>query len=112
MRNILALLAACVLIFLGLGWWLGWYKITSTAGTEGHRQISIDLNTNKIKEDVNKGKTKLHDALAGDKDDSSSQKPPTPGTPTNFRPNENGGFVFPGENPPPPAGQPRLPMPK
>ena len=67
MRNLLALLAAGVLVFLGIGWYLGWYKISSAPGADGHRQISIDLNTNKIKEDVNRGESKLHDALTNDK---------------------------------------------
>ena len=114
MRNLLALLAAGVLVFAGLGWYLGWYKISNTPAADGHRQISIDLNTPKIKEDLSKGESKLHDALAGEKDKSPAQKAPTPGTTTNFRPGEDGAFVLPGDNgpPPPPAGAPRLRTPQ
>jgi hypothetical protein len=55
MRNILALLAAGLLVFVGLGWYLGWYRVQSTPTNDGHRQINIDLNTKKIATDVSKG---------------------------------------------------------
>src|SRR5262245_24792212 len=113
MRNLLALLAAGVLVFLGIGWYLGWYKISSTPGADGHRQISIDLNTNKIKEDVNKGESRLHDALTNDKNQSSPNKVTT-GIPTSLRPTDDGGFVLPvdNSNSPPPSGTPKLPIPQ
>ena len=63
MRNLLALAALVVIGFLGLGWYLGWYKVQSAPTADGHRQIQIDLNTDKIKNDVSKGENKLHDLL-------------------------------------------------
>jgi|GEM_PF-1018369 len=54
MRNILALLAAGLLAFAGLGWYLGWYHVQSAPAPDGHREIKVDLDTKKIKEDVNK----------------------------------------------------------
>src|SRR5215813_6712393 len=114
MRNLLALLAAGVLVFLGIGWYLGWYKISSTPGTDGHRQISIDLNTNKIKEDVNKGESRLHDALLNDKNQPGTPSKVTTGIPTSLRPTDDGGFVLPVDtsNPPPPSGTSKLPVPQ
>jgi hypothetical protein len=107
MRNLLALSAAGVLVFLGLGWYLGWYKVSSTPGPEGHRQISIDVNTPKIAEDV---KAKVHD-LTSNKNE--GPPPITPGTPVSARTNENGDYVFPADvAPPPPLGTPKLPMPQ
>lgn len=124
MRNLLALAAAATLAFLGIGWFLGWYKIQSTTGSDGHRQINIDLNTNKIKQDVNKGKDKLRDILTPDKDGQPQNTQPTgiapgnntTGTTTSFRQND-GSYVFPGDNTPPavpapPSGNPRLPIPQ
>jgi hypothetical protein len=79
MRNLLALLAAALLLFVGLGWYLGWYRIGTTPGTEGHRQINIDLNTKKITEDVNKGVSKSKETLREflDKDGKKVEAQPT-----------------------------------
>lgn len=114
MRNLLALLSALILIFLGLGWYLGWYKINSTTTPEGHRQISIDLDTNRIKTDVNKMVDR--DGSSTTPTSTGTGTPPpktTPATPTGFRP-DDGSFVYPGEpfTPAPPGGGPRLPMPR
>ena len=67
MRNTLALLAAGVLAVAGLGWYLGWYQVKSTPLPDGHRAINIDVNAQKIVEDVNKeikqGSQKLDEIL-------------------------------------------------
>lgn len=115
MRNLLALAAMALLVFLGLGWYLNWYKIATTPSADGHRQINIDLNTQKIKEDVNKGKEKVRDLLTTDDNKNNPpavQPPPLPGTTTSFRPNQDGSFTYPGEGPRPPQGPPSLPMPR
>lgn len=59
MRNLLALLGAAVATFVIVGWFLGWYKVQTTPGPNGHHQVHIDFNANKIKTDLDKGKTKL-----------------------------------------------------
>jgi hypothetical protein len=109
MRNLLALLAFAVLVFAGAGWYLGWYKIGSTPSADGHRNINVDLNTPKIKDDLNKGKEKLRDILTKN-DGSSNYQTVTPGDlppttlPTSFQPVDDGGFVYPPTEyaPPPP----------
>jgi hypothetical protein len=58
MRNMLAFLGAALVVFLGLGWYLDWYRIQSTPQGGGQHRINIDLNTKKIGEDVNKGLSK------------------------------------------------------
>jgi hypothetical protein len=67
MRNLLAFLAAAVLAFLGLGWYLGWYTFRSVPTEAGHRGYTIDINSQKIEKDVQKGvrsgEEKLHDVL-------------------------------------------------
>ncbi len=55
MRNLLAFLAAAVLTFAGLGWYLDWYQIRSDNGPMGHKTVNIDLNSPKIITDVHKG---------------------------------------------------------
>jgi hypothetical protein len=56
MRNLLAFLAAAVIGFLGLGWYLDWYKVSSVpSGTPGHQSYNIELDRTKITEDVEKG---------------------------------------------------------
>ncbi len=68
MKNTLAFLALVLLLFGGLGWYLDWYRIRPTASTNpGHTTVSIDINKDKIAEDVQKGleqgEAKLHEAL-------------------------------------------------
>jgi len=55
MRNLLALLAAVVLVVAGLGWYLGWFHVRATPTGDGHEQISIDVDKKKIAADVKKG---------------------------------------------------------
>ena len=84
MKNILALLAFALLVFAGVGWYLGWYKIQSTPTADGHRQISIDLNTPKITDDLNTGKEKLRDLLTSkEKETSEIRQTVIPGHPDN-----------------------------
>jgi hypothetical protein len=63
MRNLLALLAMALITLAVLGWYLNWYKISSTPSSGGHRQVEIDLNTPKIGHDVEKGGEKVRKML-------------------------------------------------
>jgi hypothetical protein len=64
MRNMLALFAAVVLTVVGLGWYLDWYKVRSQpASVPGHHGVGIDINTNKIGVDLQKGEQKLQQML-------------------------------------------------
>jgi len=63
MRNLLAFFAAVTLTFFGLGWYLGWYKMHSTPTQAGQRSITIDINTVKIGEDLERGEKKLHEMI-------------------------------------------------
>ncbi|MCS7046737.1 MAG: hypothetical protein NZO58_10305 [Gemmataceae bacterium] len=101
MKNLLALGAAALIAFAGIGWYLGWYRF-STTPTETGRHISIDLNTPKIKQDISTGKEKLRDYLSSDS--KAPQVAPVPSTnqqspgfqPTGFQRTDGGGFVVPG----------------
>src|SRR5262245_41380929 len=86
MRNILALLAAAVLVFAGVGWYLGWYEISRTTDSDGHPNITIDLNNQKITEDLKKGEQKVHNLITRDKQTGDRQRvapesPPVPPPP-------------------------------
>ena len=70
MRNLLALLGLILVTSSVVGYYLGWYKVTSNTGAEGHRTISIDLNTTKIGEDIAKGVGQIEKAMDKKQDDS------------------------------------------
>jgi hypothetical protein len=63
MRNMLAFLAAAALTVVGVGWYLGWYRVSSVPTDQGKRSINIELNTTKIDADLRKGENKIHEAL-------------------------------------------------
>jgi hypothetical protein len=111
MRNLLALVAAAVLAFAGIGWYLGWYKV-QTDSTPTGRHISIDLNTPKIREDVDRGKEKVRDFLGDDNNNTNptpSAPPSSNVTPAGYqRPAGKDSFT-----PVPPSGNgPTLPPPR
>jgi hypothetical protein len=54
MKNLLALIGLVVVVAVGAGWYLGWYKIGTEPGSPG--TIDVDVNTNKIKQDLKKGR--------------------------------------------------------
>ncbi len=107
MRNLLSLAALALLVFVGLGWYLGWYRIQATPTADGHQKIQIDLNTAKIKTDVAKGENKVHDLIT---EGAASQN--TSGTPTSFQPTQDGSFIFPATTTAPASGGSTLPPPK
>jgi len=63
MRNLLAFLAALTLTVAIAGWYLGWYRLSTTPGAAGHSNVSIDFNTPKIENDFHKGAVKIEHLL-------------------------------------------------
>ncbi len=63
MRNLLAFLAAALLAFAGIGWYLGWYSVQKTPAAPGHQSVSIDIDKSKIGKDIEKGEEKIHEVL-------------------------------------------------
>lgn len=101
MRNFLALLAATFLLFVGLGWYLGWYRVQSHPAPDGERRIDIELNTKKITEDVGKAGKKAKAALNDFLDDDQKAKTVVApkqvnAQPTGFRFNEDGSVTYEG----------------
>ncbi len=60
MRNMLALIGAAVVTFLGVGWYLDWFHVHPTASADGKKSYSVEINKTKIETDLHKGGTKLH----------------------------------------------------
>ncbi len=121
MRNLLALAAAGLIGFAGIGWYLGWYRF-QTEATDTGRHISIDLNTPKIKEDVGRGREKLRDFLSSDDENPSPSNPtaaPSAVAPADYQRTQDGSGVIPARGsapfqPAPPTGNnpPLLPTPR
>ena len=63
MKNLLAFLAAAVLVFAGIGWYLNWFHVNDAPAAPGHHAFSIDLNGEKIGSDVKEGSEKVVDAI-------------------------------------------------
>lgn len=63
MRNLLAFLSAAALTLVGVGWYLNWFQVHTTPGDPGRRNVNIELDTNKIGDDLSKGGQKLKGAL-------------------------------------------------
>ena len=51
MRNVLALIGLLVIGFLGLGWYMGWYKLSISRGSDGNLQITTNVDTKKVGSD-------------------------------------------------------------
>jgi hypothetical protein len=52
MRNILAFLGALVVTLLAVGWYENWFQFRTTTGTDGNRNISIDIDSTKVTSDI------------------------------------------------------------
>ena len=52
MRNLLALLAAVVLIFLGVGAWRGWYGVTRQTSDLGKVAFRFEIDTVRLGQDA------------------------------------------------------------
>jgi hypothetical protein len=64
-RNLLAFLAAVVVTLVAVGWYLDWFKVNSLPAPAGHRNLTIDIDTVKIGEDLHKGEQNLQKMLEG-----------------------------------------------
>ena len=89
MKNFLAFVGAAIIVFLGLGWYLGWYNVLLKPGDAGHSKLEVDINKQKIGSDVQtgvqKGQEKVQEFLdknkqapdGADKDKKDTTQPPS-----------------------------------
>jgi hypothetical protein len=83
MKNVLALVGAALVAFLALGWYLGWYQISSLPSPNGKQAIHVDINSDKVTNDVKTGVEKgeqIVDQIREKKSDPQG----TPGPASNF----------------------------
>lgn len=86
MRNLLALFALMLLTTIGLGWYLGWYKVSSQpASVPGQHSVQIDIDTTKIGADLQNGEQKIKQIIKDKtKDESKSKSSDAPKTHDNL----------------------------
>jgi hypothetical protein len=65
MRNLITFVGMLVLTVAVVGWYLGWYQVHTLTTAPGHRSVKIDIDTNKVGQDLKKGGQKLEEL--GDK---------------------------------------------
>ncbi|HVK15735.1 MAG TPA: hypothetical protein VM533_02230 [Fimbriiglobus sp.] len=65
MRNLLALIGAAVMLFAGLGWYLGWYTFALEPSVNGKQRIQFDVDTGKLTDDVGKFGEKVGTVIQG-----------------------------------------------
>jgi hypothetical protein len=81
MKNILTLIGALVVGFGGAGWYLGWYKLNVTKGSDGNPEIKTTVDTKKVIEDSGEA-IKKTGAFIGQQIEKSANDAKTPaGTP-------------------------------
>ena len=51
MKNLLALVGLVVVLVAGLGWYLGWYKLSNEGG-----HVKLDVDTQEVSKDLKKGR--------------------------------------------------------
>jgi hypothetical protein len=97
MRNILALVGAATVAFLALGWYLGWYQVSSTI-SHGQQSVNVSIDPSKITEDVKKGVERGGEIVDNLRDRPADAKPAVPSGPASsfFTPSSS--------NPPAPGG--------
>ena len=106
MKNLLALVGAAVVLVVGLGWYLGWYKLGVEKGTPDHPKVNVEVEGDKIKADLKKGKETVGEFIKEHENGKG-----VPGVPTGSIPlNPDGSFTVPQLPPlpplPPPPAQP------
>jgi hypothetical protein len=108
MRNLLALAAAAVLAFVVVGWFRGWYQISSKPSATG-REYDVNFNSPKISQDLEKGEEKVRDLLKNKIKPTSSQtqQPNEPAHQTVVPGGPSGTDTI-----PPKPGTPAVPMPQ
>lgn len=84
MRNILALVGAATVAFLGLGWYLGWYQISNAPSPHGKQSVTVDINPTKITEDVKKGVEKGGQIVDSLRERPAADPKPAAGPASNF----------------------------
>jgi hypothetical protein len=90
MRNLLAMFSAVVLLFAGVGWYRGWYRVQQSPAPAGHHAVNIDIDKDKIGKDLHDGEAELQKAIEkrlSENGGKPAEKVPPDATPPNPNPN-------------------------
>jgi hypothetical protein len=94
MRNVLALIGLLVVGFGGIGWYLGWYKLTVERNSGGSVEFKVDVDTQKVTDDAGKrlqqAATVVNEQAGKTGQDGKTEPAPTSGTLTP----SDGGWLF------------------
>jgi hypothetical protein len=104
MKNLLALVGAVVVLVVGLGWYLQWFKFGSESGTPGHPKYNVEVESDKIKADLKKGKETVGEFI---KEHETSKG--VPAQTTSIPLNPDGSYTLPPLPPLPPLPTPQAP---
>jgi len=63
MRNLLAFVGALVVTLAVVGWYENWFQLRTTPGADGNRNLSIDIDSKKVGDDVKKTENKFQQFL-------------------------------------------------
>jgi hypothetical protein len=101
MRNLLALFGLLIIGFVGIGWYMGWYKLSVTKSSDGNLEIKTNVDTKKVGADSSDALNKLG-TVVGNQAEKAAQEaknalPPVPA-------------VTPGPLPQPPVPGPNVPI--
>jgi hypothetical protein len=77
-RNLLALIGLLVVGVGGVGWYMGWYKLSLTRTSDGNLQIQTDVDTKKVSTDVTNGFKNLSTAVENQTNKASQDAHATP----------------------------------
>lgn len=100
MRNMLALIGALVVGFGGVGWYLGWYKLNVSRGTDGTLQVTTNVDTSRVVKDAGEGARHVSEIIGGQiekaKKDAATAPTPaeTPAPKAVPTPAETGAWLF------------------
>lgn len=80
-KNLLALVGLVVVVFVGAGWYLGWYKVAEQSDGQGHPQLRIQVNASQVTSDLHKAEQKVIEDLEKAKAASTPAAPSAPQQP-------------------------------
>jgi hypothetical protein len=55
MRNLFSLVGFLVVVFLGAGWYLGWYTFAWSSESNGRTKVAFDIDRTKVIDDAKSG---------------------------------------------------------
>jgi hypothetical protein len=102
MRNLFALVGAGTIAFVGLGWYLDWYKLSRQPSTSGTQRVQVDLHPEKILEDGKKGIERGGEIIDRFRENNNSQPQPPANPPAEPNTGNASQFFSPTSSSPPP----------